>query len=159
MNDANAMQKFLSSVHMGSAVMRVLEKNAKDIASKKIFVDILHVFKNHEENLQSVMQDLSVDYNVRLTCGGKMAIWMTKMKARTKDDFHIILLGIDAMEMGIEGALTFLYDHANMNTNFLHAAIEVLEDYDNLLTRLKMHAHDYLKIETYQEHHMNPKHF
>lgn len=45
MNDAKAMQKFLSSVHMGSAVMRVLEKNAKDIASKKIFVDILHVFK------------------------------------------------------------------------------------------------------------------
>lgn len=157
MNDAKAMQKFLSSVHMGSAVMRVLEKNTKDIASKKIFIDILHVFKGHENNLKSVMMDLSVDADVGLTCGGKMAVWMTKIKARTKDDFHIILFGIDAMEMGIKGALTFLYEHAKMNTDFLHAAVEVLEDYDNLLTRLKEHAHNYLKLETYHEHNMNPR--
>ena len=151
MNENKEMNVFLSSLHMGTATLRELERITKNLETKKIFIEILDRLAKHEQMITDTIVKLNCDPTDRLTCGEKMIIMMCKMKAKKKSDFEITMYGIDAIQKGIQGALTFLYEHADLNPIFLHVAVEVLEDYDNILTRLKEHATSFLSLETYKE--------
>lgn len=151
MDETKAMQQFLISVHMGSATIRELEKQTQDVDTKRLWNELLDSFSQHERQIQKTMQQLGVEPKNKLRCREKMAVCIEKMRAKNKSDFTLLLMGIDAVEMGIRGALQFLYDHDGMNPIFLHEAVEVVEDYDNLLTKLKDHAQDYLHLDQWKK--------
>ncbi len=147
MNESRIMRKFLSSVHMGSAIVKEFDRRSDDLEIKRIWIEILNSMAAHEEALINILKDLNINANVNLTCGEKMGIFMTKMKLKTKDDFAIALLGIEAMQMGITGSLQFLYDHRYVNQQFVDTATEIVEDYDNFLTKLKLYAQKLVNVE------------
>ncbi len=151
MNENRAMRKFLSSVHMGSAIIKELDRHSENLATKRIWMEILNSMADHENSLVNILRDLNVNTSVKLTCREKMSIWMTKMRMKMKDEFEIVLLGIEAIQMGITGALQFLYDHHRVNYKFINVAIEVVEDYDNFLTKLKLYAQDHLNVDKWKE--------
>lgn len=151
MDETKVMQQFLISVHMGTATIRELEKQTQNADTKRLWNELQDSFSQHEQQIQKTMRQLGVEPKNTLGCREKMAVCMEKMKAKNKNDFTLILMGMDAIEMGIRGALQFLYDHDGMNPIFLHEAVEVIEDYDNLLTKLKDHAQDYLHIEQWKQ--------
>lgn len=147
MNESRVMRKFLSSVHMGSAIVKECDRWSDDLEIKRIWMEILDSMAAHEKALINILKDLNINASVNLTCGEKMGIMMTKMKLKTKDDFAIALLGIEAMQMGITGSLQFLYDHRYINQQFVDTAIEIVEDYDNFLTKLKIYAQKSVNVE------------
>lgn len=147
MNESRIMRRFLSSVHMGSAIVKECDRRSDDLKIKRIWMEILDSMAAHEKALINILKDLNVNASVNLTCGEKMGILMTKMKLKSKDDFAVALLGIEAMQMGITGSLQFLYDHRYINQQFVDTAIEIVEDYDNFLTKLKIYAQKLVNVE------------
>ena len=148
MDEIKLMKRFLASFKMGSEMIKNIEKNSKSLEYRKMWIDILNSFIEHEKSLTTVMEKLGVDTNVNLSCMQKMAICMQNMKLKGNDDFELMQFGIEGMEMGMVGIFKFLYVNSKFDRHFVSEVISIYEEYEKVFHQLVKRAKNVLDFDS-----------
>ncbi len=135
------MKDFLSAIKMGCEIFKVYKQNANNFQLKEIIEQSQQLFDQHQIKIRNQLTCEGYDNECDLKRTQKLAIKMEKMIVKDKSDFDLCLNIICSMKTAMTKGLTFLFRNKDdVSIDFLHAAKEVVRDYDNVQLRFKEYA-------------------
>ncbi|MCM1260360.1 MAG: hypothetical protein NC090_00450 [Anaeroplasma bactoclasticum] len=139
MEKTNELNKFLSYVHMGNSIYRIYYDEAQRLKEEKLsrlIVEIMEMFKKHEEGIRSLIQEFNEEPTSSLTAAGIMGVYKEKMKV-FHDAFTICINAIKSTNMGLISALKFLEENKELATGLKDKIMEVIDDYGVIIHKVK----------------------
>ena len=139
MEKTNELNKFLSYVHMGNSIYRIYydeSQRLKEEKLSKLIVEIMEIFKKHEEGIRSLIQEFGEEPTSSLTAAGIMGVYKEKMKV-FNDAFTICTNAIKSTNMGLVSALKFLEENKELATGLKDKIMEVIDDYGVVIHKVK----------------------
>ena len=138
MEKSNELNKFLSYIHMGNSVFRIYYESAKKLKNKKLtkqIKEVQEIFKKHEEQVTSLINDLGEEATNSLTSAGIMGVFKEKLKS-FDDSYTIIYSAIQSVNLGTLSALKFLNQNKELKINVRTIIESVIKDYSDIQTNL-----------------------
>lgn len=132
MEKTNELNKFLSYIHMGTAVYRIYYNEAVKLKDQLLInhiVKIQEVFKTHEEKITKLINSFDEEATNSLTAAGIFGVYKEKMKI-FDNSFMIITSAIKATNMGMLSALSFLKENNELSNNVKEYIKIVISDYE-----------------------------
>lgn len=119
-NNTKCMMKFYSYAHMGIENFKIYLNKTNDLELKKVLYKIIDQLTAQEKTIAKYLNKHHVNVEHDLTCKQKMVIQMEKLKTRIiKNDFCLCMEVIKALDMSIYQAVRFIYDHLDLDREFL----------------------------------------
>lgn len=135
MEKTNELNKFLSYIHMGTCVYRIYYDEAKRLENDTLLnkiVDILEIFKKHEENITNLITDFNEEATDSLTFAGMMGVYKERIKY-FENSFSICINAIKATNMGYISALKFLHENKHLASGIKENVMSVIDDYHKIV--------------------------
>lgn len=139
MEKTNELNKFLSYIHMGNSIYRIYYDEAERLKAeklRKLIVEIMEIFKKHEEGVRSLIQQFGEEPTSSLTAAGIMGVYKEKMKV-FNDAFTICINAVKSTNMGLVSALKFLEENKELAAGLKDKIIEVIDDYGVVIHKVK----------------------
>lgn len=138
MEKTNELNKFLSYIHMGTSVFRIYYDQAKKLDDDNLVnlvVEIMEIFKTHEENITKLINSFGEEATNSLTAAGIMGLYKEKLKI-FDDGFDICFSAIKSTNMGMISSLKFLKQNKELHDNVKAYIVDVIRDYERITDKL-----------------------
>ncbi len=134
--ELDLVNAFLSSLKMGELAFKNYYNKARNPELKELMKEIRERLLFHEQGVEELLRKRLQEPDSSLKFKQKIVLVMVENKSYS-EDVYLVLDAIDALSKAIKGGVTFLYTHGELDDELYNPLKEIVNDYDNLIVRLK----------------------